>query len=88
MAKVVLVHITEIYDGEELRNDVRCFKTKKLAKEYAKAFIADEKEYVKRAGWTIESNFTKNGTWEAYEDGNYCMNHTEVTVSVEPIYEE
>lgn len=88
MKKVVIVHITQIVDGVELRNDVRCFKTKKLAKEYAKSFIDDEKEYVKRDGWVIESNFTKNGTWEAYEDGNYCLNHTELVVSVEIIHEE
>lgn len=88
MKKVAIVRITQIVKGEELRNDVRCFKTKELAKTYAKEFIADEMEYVKRDGWVVEDEFEESGTWQAYEAGYYNTNHTELVVSVETIHEE
>lgn len=88
MKKVAIVHITQIVNGEELRNDVRCFKTEELAKTYAKDFIEDEMEYVERDGWVVDDEFEESGTWQAYEAGYYNTNHTELVVSVETIHEE
>lgn len=89
MEKVYVVRVTQIYDCEELRNDVRCFSTMEKAKEYAKAFIADEKEEIKadlESGWIENDNLEKWGSWEAYADGYYCTNHTEVEITEEEVY--
>lgn len=89
MEKVYVVRVTQIYDCEELRNDVRVFSTMEKAKEYAKAFIEDEKEEIKadlESGWIENDNLEKWGSWEAYADGYYCTNHTEVEVTEEEVY--
>lgn len=89
MGKVFVVRVTQIYDCEELRNDVRCFSTMEKAKEYAKAFIADEKEEIKadlESGWIENDKLEEWGSWEAYADGYYCTNHTEVEITEEEIY--
>lgn len=89
MGKVFVVRVTQIYDGEELRNDVRVFSTMEKAKEYAKAFIEDEKKEIKadlESGWIENDNLEKWGSWEAYADGYYCTNHTEVEITEEEVY--
>lgn len=96
MEKVFVVHITQVSDGSELRNDVRCFSTMEKAKEYAEEFIADEKaelapqlesdDWEDDNGWEVDDNWEKYLVWEAYEYGYYCQNHTSVAITEETIY--
>ena len=90
MEKVFVVHITQVSDGCELRNDVRCFSTIDKAKEYAREFIKDEKQelapQIDSEDWEVDDKFETDLTWEAYEYGFYCQNHTEVVITDETIY--
>lgn len=90
MEKIFVVHITQVSDGSELRNDVRCFSTMEKAKEYAEEFIADEKAelapQLETDDWEVDDNWEKDLVWEVYEYGFYCQNHTEVTITEETIY--
>ena len=90
MAEVFVVHITQIDDCVELRNDVRLFSKEEDAKNYAKEFIKDERNELSQNiedGYWIESDdFEKSWSWECYEDGAYCENHTELSVTKEEVY--
>lgn len=89
MDKVFIVRITQVYEGDELRNDVKCCSTREKALNEAKAFIEDEKEWIandsKAQSWCINDNLEKNGEWEAYESGYYCQNHTSVSIFEEDV---
>lgn len=89
MEVVYVVRVTQVYDYEELRNDVRVFAKKEDAYDYARAFIEDEKEELKNdfesGSWVEDDNLEKWGNWEAYHDGYYATDHTEVEVSEEKI---
>lgn len=79
------VLINQVVNDEELRNDVRIFAKEKDAKEYAKEFIADERQYTTRDKYTEEDNFDSDGTWLAFVDGEYNRNHTSVTLTKEQV---
>lgn len=89
MEKVFIVRITQVYDFDELRNDVKCFSTKERAVKYAKDFIEDEKDCLQvelESGYWIEDdNLDTNGEWEAYHEGCYCQDHTNVSIFEEKV---
>lgn len=90
MAEVFVVHITQIDDCVELRNDVRLFSKEEDAKDYAKEFIKDERyelsQNIEDGYWIEYDNFENAYSWECYEEGAYCENHTEVSITKQEVY--
>lgn len=84
MEKVFVVRITQVYECDELRNDVKGFSTKEKAINYAKEFIEDEKDCLKAklesGDWIEHDNLDTDWEWEVYENGHYCQNHTNISI--------
>lgn len=89
MEKVFVVRITQVYEGAELRNDVKCHSTHAKAIKYAKKFIDDEKASLKvkleSEGWIENDNLETHGEWEVYKEGYYCLDHTNVSIFKEDV---
>lgn len=85
--KVFCVRIEQVYNDDEIRNDLEIFSNEKSAMDYAKEFIADETESVEEDQWEIEDHLDEHGSWEAYEQGYYLGNHTTVDVFEKEIRE-
>ena len=62
-------------ENEYLGTENKVFRTKKEALKAFKEWKEDEIEIVKRYGWEIGINTDEH--FEAYEEGDYCANHTE-----------
>ena len=60
---------------EYLGTENKVFRTKKEALKAFNEWKDDEMEYVKRYEWEIGANTDEH--FEAYEEGDYCANHTE-----------
>ena len=62
-------------DCEYLGTENKVFRTKKEALKAFNEWKKDEMEYVKRYEWKIGTDTDEY--FEAYEEGDYCCNHTE-----------
>lgn len=62
-------------ENEYLGTENKVFRTKEKALKAFNEWKEDEMEYVKRYEWKIGDNTDEH--FEAYEEGDYCANHTE-----------
>ena len=62
-------------DCEYLGTENKVFRTKEEALKAFNEWKKDEMEYVKRYEWKIGTDTDEY--FEAYEEGDYCTNHTE-----------
>ena len=62
-------------EGDYLGTENRVFSTKEEAQKLFNRWKEDEMIYVKRYEWEIGDNTDEH--FEAYEEGDYCCNHTE-----------
>ena len=60
---------------EYLGTENKVFRTKEEALKAFNKWKEDELEYVKRDDWEIGTDTDEH--FEAFEDGDYCANHTE-----------
>lgn len=72
--KVYTLTTHQVFDGcDDLGIVVRVFSTREKALNAFNNFVADEIEYAKQNGWTIEQ---EDMSFVAYEMGYYATNHT------------
>lgn len=66
-------------DDEVLDTIIQVFATEEAARKYLHEFVEEgELSYAEKRGWTIEQN--NSDAFHAYEEGNYCGNHTEAFI--------
>lgn len=75
---VYVVHIRQVCDFEFLRDDCEVFASLEDAQKMFKSFVEDERKYVERDEWEIESD--DDTTFEAFVDGEYSSNHTYASI--------
>ena len=76
---VYTLKIHQVCDYDELKNSVEVFEKLEDAQKEFNEFIKDEKQYVDKDNWVIETDTDMD--FEAYRYGEYTSNH--VIVSIE-----
>lgn len=76
--EIYLLEISQVQNGADLEPDPKAFRTEEEACQALKEFADDERKYVKGFGWKISAD--EYDHFQAYEEGYYCMNHSEAAV--------
>lgn len=84
MEKIYIVVVHQVDNFVELALSTKPFSSIDKAKEYFNSIVEDERNYVNKKGWEIETD--TDTYFCAFEDGRYAENHSFVELREEEIY--
>ena len=84
MEKIYIVVVHQVDNFAELALSTKPFSSIDKAKEYFNSIVEDERNYVNKKGWEIETD--TDTCFCAFEDGRYAKNHSFVELREEEIH--
>lgn len=82
--KIYIVVVHQVDDFAELVLSTKPFLSSDKAKEYFNSIVEDERNYVNKKDWEIETD--TDTCFCAFEDGKYSENHSFVELREEEIH--